>query len=300
MGHSYNADAAVQELFEQVRAAVAAAAEMKTVPSNLQPPLNDAAAELQWLSVGGCMRDGTGIQGEQPECTSGDTTAKTTVALVGDSHATMWSPAFQQVAEQQHWRLETLTKAACPLMDMPIANPLRRLVSQCEQWRTQIMGRLRAERPRLIVVSMWRGYVAGHGGYDPGFTAYDPAWIDSLTRLVQDLRGTGAKVLVLGPIPDPLGYVPVCVSGHLDDVTACAPPTSLAVNKSGIAAESAATEAAGGNYVDTTGLFCTADRCPVIVGNTLVYFDWTHMTVEYCRALAPVVRALADRELASG
>jgi len=59
---------------------------------------------------------------------------------------------------------------------------------------------------------MWRGYVAGHGGYDPGFTSYDPAWIDSLTRLVQDLRGTGAKVLVLGPIPDPLVAVPICVS----------------------------------------------------------------------------------------
>ena len=54
------------------------------------------------------------------------------------------------------------------------------------------------------MLSLWRGYGAGNGnGWLSGFTPYDPAWIDSLTRLVQQLRGTGAKVLVLGPIPDP-------------------------------------------------------------------------------------------------
>jgi hypothetical protein len=45
-------------------------------------------------------------------------------------------------------------------------------------------------------------------------------------------------------------------------------------------------------------LFCTAVRCPVIVGNTLVYFDRFHMTAEYSQALAPVIGALAARALA--
>jgi hypothetical protein len=106
-------------------------------------------------------------------------------------------------------------------------------------------------------------------------------------------------VLVLGPIPDPQTSVPVCLSGHLDDATACSPPRSTAVNEPGIAAESAATNAAGGQYADITKLFCTTDRCPVIVGNTLVYLDWSgHLTLEYSRLLAPVMGALADRALA--
>ena len=114
-------------------------------------------------------------------------------------------------------------------MDLPITNHLfSGLVEHfehCEQWRGQILARLRTEHPRLIVVSLWRGYGAGSGnGWLSGFTSYDPAWIDSLTRLVQQLRGTGAKVLVLGPIPDPHAYVPICLSGHLDDATACSPP----------------------------------------------------------------------------
>ena len=67
--------------------------------------------------------------------------------------------------------------------------------------------------------------------------------------------------------------VPICLSGHLDDATACSSPRSTAVNQAGIATESAATKAGGGQYDDLTELFCTADRCPVIVGNTMVYFD---------------------------
>src|ERR1700722_16023504 len=141
------------------------------------------------------------------------------------------------------------------------------------------MARLRAEHPHLVVLSMWRGYGTG-GGFEYGssFTSYDSAWLKSLTRLVQQLRGTGAKVLVLGPVPDPHFDVPTCLSAHLDNVTACVPRRSKAVNEPGIAAESAATEAGGGHYADLTELFCTSDRCPVIIGNTLVYVDSSHLT----------------------
>jgi len=294
-GSTIDADnAAVRQAFAQVQAAVAASAELKAVPSNLTPPLANAAAELKAMYVNGCLRNY--FQGGQPECATGDTASTTTVALVGDSHAAMWNPAFQQIAAQRRWRLEMLSKAACPLMDLPF----HRLATHCEQWRGQIIARLRAEHPRLVVVSMWRRYVAGHGWWLPGFTSYDPAWLDSLTRLVQQLRATGAKVLVLGQIPDPHSEVPICLSGHPDDATACSPPRSTAVNQLGIAAESAATQAGGGQYADLTELFCTTDLCPVIVGNTLVFLDWSHMTREYSRLLAPVVGALADRALTHG
>ena len=118
--------------------------------------------------------------------------------------------------------------------------------------------------------------------------------------VVQQLRGTGAQVLVLGPIPAQPSVVAICLSEHLDDATACSPPRSTAVNESGIAAESSATKAGGGHYADLTELFCTADRCPVIIGNSLVYLDSSHVSLEYSRLLAPVIGALADRALAGG
>ncbi|MCV7377221.1 acyltransferase [Mycobacterium alsense] len=286
-------DAAVRDAVAQVQGAVAASVGLKAVPSNLTPPLGSITTELKSLYLHGCLRNFFEVG--QPECASGDTTSTTTVALVGDSHAAMWYPAFEQIAAQRHWRLETMTKAACPMLDLPTINRAAdRAYTECDQWRNQITSRLQAERPRLVVFSMMRSYSQA------GITTYDPAWVDALNRLVKQLRGTGAHVWVLGPVPNPLLIVPDCLAGHLDDATACSPPTSKAVNRTGIAAETAATKTGGGQYSDLTELFCTADRCPVMVGNALVYVDESHLTPAYSRQLAPVLGILADRALAGG
>ncbi|WP_328359252.1 acyltransferase [Mycobacterium sp. NBC_00419] len=291
------ADVAVQHAFTQVQAAVQASADLTAVPSNLEPPLAEAAAEDKASHLDGCLRLAFS-RGQLPDCVTGDTASKTTVALVGDSHAAMWHPAFQQVASERQWRLEFVGMAGCPLIDVPVTNPqLHREYTECDDWRSQAMARLQETHPRLVVVSMWRGY--GSGNFLSSTPAYGPAWLASLTRLVQQLRANGAQVLVLGPIPDPQSVVPICLSSHLDDATACAPSRSSAVNHAGISREAAATQSGGGYYSDLTNLFCTNSRCPVIIGNVLAYFDWNHMTVEYSRTLAPVMAALADRSLAN-
>jgi len=289
-------EAAVQQAFAQVHAAVVASSDMKAVPSNMDPPFAALGPEQTAYLGKACLL--TPLQAAQPECAVGDTTSSTTVALIGDSHAAIWNPAFQHVAEQRHWRLETLAKAACPPMDVHVTNPFRRVVEvleRCEQWRGQIIARLSAEHPRMVVVSAFRGY--GTDENNTGFKAYDSAWLDSLTRLVRQLRSTGARVLVIGPVPDPHSGAPGCLAAHLDDVAACTLQRSTAVNEPGIVAEAAATKAGGGRYADVTELFCSADRCPVIVGRTLVYVDSSHLTFEYSRLLAPAMGALADRAL---
>ena len=284
---------AVAQMSAQIQAAVAASAAVQAVPSNLSPTLEEAPRDKPTVFLNGCVRSWREVG--QAECASGDTESPTTVALVGDSHAAMWSPAFEPLAQQRHWRLETLGKVTCPLMDLPITSPyLGREFTECEQWRSDILSRLQSERPQLIVLSMSRRY-----GADFGFTSYDPAWIDGLNRLVARLKFTGAAVVVLGPIPDPHATVPTCLSAHLDDAQACSPTRPDAVNGAGIAAEAAATTAAGGRYQDITTLFCTADRCPVIVGNNLVYRDDNHVTIEYAQVLGPVLGAIADRALAT-
>ena len=289
-------DAAVARDFAQVQAAVAASAQLEAVPSNLEPPLADAAAEKTALLLNGCLSEFFKL--DQPECATGDTASKTRVALFGDSNATMWAPGLELAAKQRRWRLEILGKGGCPPMNLPISEPhLRREYTECEQWRGHMIARLQAERPQLVVLSMMRHY-GNRFGFASGTTSYDSEWLDSITRLVRQLRGFGAKVLVLGPIPDPHSVVPICMSGHLDDATACSSPRSVAVPEAGIAAETAATKAGGGQYADVTPLLCTAERCPVFVGNTLAYFDQNHLTIDYSRVLGPVLGALADLTLA--
>ncbi|MFD2090762.1 acyltransferase family protein [Blastococcus deserti] len=284
-------EAAVQALTAQVQAAVAAAAGVRAVPSNLSPPLAEAPAAKPAVFVNGCTRSwlGTG----QDECASGDLAAGRTMALVGDSHAAMWQPGLETVAAQQGWRLETMAKVLCPMLDLPTQSPyLGREYTECHQWRAEIMDRLRAERPALIVVDMVRRYTP-----DYGFTVYGPEWLAAVTRTVAELRSTGAVVLVLGPVPDPHGNVPTCLSDHLDSAMACAPARAVGMDDAGIAAEAEATAAGGGQYATVTDLFCTPAVCPVVVGNQLVFRDDNHLSIDYARFLAPVLAALVDRAM---
>src|ERR1700761_37312 len=199
----------VQRLIAQVQDAVAKSADVENVPSNLTPALADIPTELQRIFFGGCLRNF--LEKGQPECAMGDTTSPTTVALIGDSNAAMWTPAFQQAATQRHWRLEMLAKGRCPMLDLPTLI-YGRSYTECDQWRAEINARLQAEHPKLIVLSILRQY-GDPPELQESFTSFDPAWIDALARTVHQLRGSGARVLVLGPIPDPHRLqMPDCLS----------------------------------------------------------------------------------------
>ena len=132
-------------------------------------------------------------------------------------------------------------------------------------------------------------------GADFGLVTYDQAWLHSLTGLVQRLRGTGASVLVLGPVPDPQPTVPTCLSAHPNNAMECSPARSVALTTTVLPPKRPRLRPGGGKYADLSELFCTAERCPVIVGNTLVYRDDNHVTIEYAQVLAE----LLDGALAS-
>ena len=64
-------------------------------------------------------------------------------------------------------------------------------------------------------------------------------------------------------------------------------------------AEERVAEAAGATHIDTRGWFCHQGFCPAFVGNTAVYADGAHLTVEYAEQLGPVLRE-ALRQSARG
>jgi peptidoglycan/LPS O-acetylase OafA/YrhL len=295
-------DDAVRQAFTQVQSAVAAGLEMRAVPSNLTPPLGGMTDEIASILTNGCLL--VGFQSAQPECVAGDPDSPTTVALIGDSHAAMLNPAFEKLAAQRGWRLEMLSKAACPIVDLPLAahfNDVAEAIEQCAQWRDQILARLRAERPQLVVVSSAGSYGPDGSGIwgQPNFNSYNSAWIGGLADLVRQLRGNGSHVLVLGAAPGPRSTPSICLSGHLDDATASAYSWPPEFNR-GITTQAQAIEAAGGKFADLTGLLCSDSRCPVIIGNSLVFCDAGHLTRKYSEILAPVMGALADRARAYG
>ena len=290
-------DAAVQHAFAQVQAAVAASADLKAVPSNLNPPIATRQPNNPAMFFNGCLRKLS--EDGQPECARATPPRRrrwpwsaTRMPRCGIRRSSR-SPS-SGTGGWRPWPRRAARCWTCPSPTPYFAGN----TPKCEQWRGQILARLRAEHPRLVVLSMCGDTVPLRLGVRfhvlrPGVDRQpDPPRAAAARHWRQ---GAGARAdpgsALIGadlPVRPPR------------DATACSPPRSTAVNEAGIAAETAATKAGGGQYTDLTELFCTAERCPVIVGNTLVYIDKNHVTFEYSRLLAPAIGALADRALAHG
>ena len=288
------AAARLARLAAPVEDAVAHAVAVRTVPANLDPPLDRAHADQPQPVRDGCLIRWLGVR--SGPCAYGSAGSRRTVVLYGDSHAAQWFPAVDRAARARRWRLVSLTKTTCPPVALSFWSPvLGRPYAECDRWRASVLRRIRAERPALVVLG-----AARHYGDVYRFQVYGPAWISGLARMVREVRATGARVLVLGPTPKPRADVPDCLSRHLRNAVACATPRAVAVDARGLRAERRSVLRAGGSYLDVTPWLCTKATCAVVVGNLLAYRDDNHLSTTYTTWLAPLLAVWLDRSIASG
>jgi peptidoglycan/LPS O-acetylase OafA/YrhL len=282
--------AAAQSLTDQVQADVAQSVGVQDVPANLTPSLADAASDEAPPFVDGCF-DGFTENSVNP-CNYGDVTAppSKTIVLFGDSHALMWFPAFDNLANQYGWHLIPQAKATCPPINITVYSlDLGGWYTGCNQWRAAVVARIQALHPALVVLGFSREY----GIPDDRVVVDGAAWMQGLSSMMTTLRATGAQVVLMGDVPYPMsGLVPDCLSAHLTDATACTMPKQYPYfNPSGVGQEEAVAAAAGAGYIDTQPWFCAGTTCAVIVDNLLVYRDNNHITDTYASWLTPVIGA---------
>jgi peptidoglycan/LPS O-acetylase OafA/YrhL len=275
----------------QVVAAVAQSVAISEVPANLDPPLAYASASEADPFVDGCLLS-YGYT-SSPDCLFGDVAGTNSIVLFGDSHATMWFPAVDAFAENRDARLYVYTKATCPPVNIQIFSPvLGREFSECDEWRSDVLSRIEALKPSLVILGTAPNYDSAYQVTQDG-----PQWLSGLAGIIQQLGQSGARVVVLGPVPSPPDVEADCLSGHLGDVQACdvgAGETHVGIglvgyDTSGLRAERRTVEHAGGYFVDVKPWFCTDTICPAIVDNLLVFRDNSHITVPYATYLAPLV-----------
>jgi peptidoglycan/LPS O-acetylase OafA/YrhL len=285
------AEARLESLSPPIVQAVARAVGVRTVPANLTPSVGRAHADQPQPVLDGCLVRWLGVRGAS--CRYGAARSRTSVVLFGDSDAAMWFPALDRVANANRWRLEALTKVTCPPVELSFWSPvLGRPYRECDQWRANMLQRIRAERPSVVVLG-----AARHYGDVYHFQVYGPAWISGLAKEVRLIRATGARVVVLGPTPKPAVDVPDCLSAHLSNAVACLTPRADAVNAAGLRAERQAALQAGGSYLDITPWLCTKASCAVMVGNLLAYRDDNHLSTTFTQWVSPVLGSALQETL---
>ena len=267
---------------------IAGSVDLPAVPGNLTPRLDRVAQDKPRFYREGCSGDFDDAEVKKP-CAYGDLTSSTTVVLFGDSHAGHWFPALEAAALQRHWRLVVVTKSACTAADGIIyLEQLKREFSECGQWRRAAWRYTRSLRPAMIVVA---STYPSNDLLDVTGTQ-DEAWAAAWQRSIRRLSAPGTEVFFVNDTPWQAGSAPDCLSAHMDEPSACVRNRIAAVNlpeRRKLIED--VVRAEGASIIDPAPWFCTATRCPSVIGNILVYRDQHHITTAYSRLLAPLLAA---------
>ncbi len=266
------------------------AVKTRRVPSNLVPSLTKAPSDIPVVSGDGCLVLESGTK-NRAGCVFGDRTSHTTVVLFGDSHAAAWFPALDVVSKQQHWRLVFMGKAGCPVANVLVTKqggPYR----TCVTWRRNSLRQIAQMDPALVVTASSEylnsatpisGTPGGHGS----------TWLNGVAYTFNRLRQSAQRVVYVADVPHLNQPGAICVSNHMSDVRRCTIARRQAFASPAVRrAEMGLARTDHIGVVDPANWFCTPRRCPVIVGNILVYRDAQHMIPQWSRFLAPV---LADK-----
>jgi hypothetical protein len=265
-----------------VMTAVRTAPGVRAVPGDLTPRLATAADDIGFDN-GKCEAgpDADRVQA----CTFGDPAGSTKVVLWGDSHAGMWLPPMIRIATQRHWQLRLYGKPACPTPRLPFYNQQRsRPFAECGRFRDFVLGRIRAERPQLVVVTN----ESFSQKLNRGVLVTPAQWQAGLTRTLTALRGIGARVVVLGDTPVLDDSAPECLAAHTRNIAACFTTRAAATRRVWNGADQAAATATGSGYVSVLPWLCTA-VCTPVIGNVTVYRNRFHLTATYARMLSGVL-----------
>ncbi|WP_445153919.1 acyltransferase family protein [Arthrobacter sp. Hor0625] len=218
--------------------------------------------------------------------------AKATVAIVGDSHATAWFPALDQLAAAKKWHVKTYTKSSCP------ATTARRIVPSetnedsqrsCLNWNQKVDDALTADKSISIVFTA--AYSTAYTFASPeGRTLKNPA-VGGFEETWRSWMAAGKHVVAFDDVPRTNGeYVPTCLAKHQDDSLACAMPRAKAYpDNTAIGRAGAAMSREGVKQVTLREQFCDEKLCYPVVGSVIVYRDYSHISAEYSRALVPYI-----------
>jgi peptidoglycan/LPS O-acetylase OafA/YrhL len=201
-------------------------------------------------------------------CTYGDVQSATTVVLYGDSHAAQWFPALEKLARERHFKLISLTKSACPSVDVPRADQGAFKNVHCEKWRKNSIERIKSIHPAAVIMSSFQYFTP-----PSGFPDKNKWWRDGQLRLLTELRGTSDHLIYISDTPRPVRDIPNCLASrdsHSCDSTERTPVRIIN----------------GFEKIDPTGWLCST-YCPAIQNGYVVYRDASHISVAAALALKP-------------
>ena len=221
---------------------------------------------------------GLAIAHDESDCTWGPDTASTRAVLVGDSIAMSYAGPLRRIAEDSAGRLQVRSEAmyGCQFVDDDIATTDEAVSGACPARKQQVVDLIDQTKPNLVVISnVYDDNKTDKSGRRLSFSD----WGDVLGRMLEKIRGSGAKIVLLSA-PPPDKKLSECFGKRSSKPADCISVVTSAW-RSVAETERKAAAAVGGLWIDSRPWFCSGRQCPSFVGATPTKRDWAHMTPQY-------------------
>jgi SGNH domain (fused to AT3 domains) len=296
----------------QLEAEIAASATIKMAPplSDLVPQLSTNTALTTMVPMPSACYGSWPPTVAQPipanaatTCAWGDTSAKRSIFLIGDSQAAMWLPAFNALGQDLGWKILFLGKPSCaPWLNTSAYNNDGSSVwnnAACKTFLRNEINFVNLTRPNVVIP-------VGVDVPTKGDYVTLQQQEDAVLKTFQALRPSRAKILLLGGfsyvssdqgLPTPQN----CLTIHSSNLPECEASPQQVATYPAIGGGDAAAKSYNVTVVPTLNLFCTKLKCPIFVkspsGDHLIYFDSFHMDNVYSAWISRALETLIKPDL---
>lgn len=200
-----------------------------------------------------------------------------TMVLYGDSHAAQWFPALSEIASRSGYKLVSLTKSACPSVDVVRSDQGAFKMSRCKKWREDSIQRIMKMKPDVLVMSSFQYFAQPRQ-----FQDRDKWWDDGQRKLLAQVKNASPNLIYLTDTPHPARDVPACLANN--SISQCN-KTERSKNLS----------ISGFEVIDPNSWLCSR-TCPAVKDGVVAYRDASHISVDIAIALIPrLTQALRDQ-----
>jgi hypothetical protein len=267
----------------------AADQDTRPVPKDLTPDPSEAFWDVPDSYSNGCHT--SAASAIIRPCDYGDPGAETSVAIFGDSHALQWLPALDKAGREEGWRVTSLTKSACPSVDVTFSGAAYdEYATPCRRWRASALEWLAQNPHDVVIVSNAGRYpVTDEEGERLFGEAKEPLWQAGLSRVIEALPAETQGV-VLADTPN-LRRNPVsCLAGSGVMISDCTTRRGQALFPEHDETERQAAQETGAIFASLNENVCPYDPCPVVSESTLVWRNESHLTATFAQQLWPAMR----------
>jgi hypothetical protein len=205
------------------------------------------------------------------ECIYGDVNSDRKIVLYGDSHAAQWFPALEKIAIDEGFALISLTKSACPAVEVSRIDSGAFKNSDCNAWRANSIQRIKDLSPDAVIMSGFQ-----HFAHPKRYSSRDVWWFEGQRSLYTKVLNSSPKLIYISDTPKPQRDIPSCLATAKSDECD--------------GNEKSDPRVAGGFIaLDPTPWLCDGS-CPAIVDGIVAYRDASHISADMSSALSDRLR----------